>query len=490
MANLKVPNLCGEDLKFNAIQLEFENLIDDAINKLEADPSDAVATALAIFNTLDAEMVNLVPKIPSLPDVSLQSQLKDLSKLTPGSLEHIALLAAIALKFGTEIKAKGYDLDDLVKVALAAIVAGTDLCAKVPNFVVPADGLSAAVEKAVESKQSTVDSAEEAISVVVPNAHMKDARAALTTAINLMKTGVPFPVEQEDAYEEDVAGNPNLVSGTTPPTEDVGDFVVAKKTTVITSNSGFKVTSTTAEDAVEKTTETEETDTETNITTTTTTETTKEQGKPATAQTSAGGSVPTESKTPTDPPPKTRKKKFRRRSRRRRSKRKNVAPKGFVGRKTLMVETFSKLDGNSVTLKHEPHSIQGPSIQIRGRYHSSARGAVIAYYSDKDKRGEHLPYAAHYKFATGINAIRQKDDGTTNTYSSNDWKGDTFTINGKVLTITQGKGGPYGGTILPPYKSGGNHNWIKVPKGTILEVTYWYDDTYDPRFATKGNVPK
>ena len=229
MANLKVPNLCGADLKFNAIQLEFENLIDDAINKLEADPSDAVATALAIFNTLDAEMVNLVPKIPSLPDVSLQSQLKDLSTLTPGSIEHIALLAAIALKFGTEIKAKGYDLDDLVKVALAAIVAGTDLCAKVPNFVVPADGLSAAVEKAVESKQSTVDSAEEAISVVVPNAHMKDARAALTTAINLMKTGVPFPVEQEDAYEEDVAGNPNLVSGTTPPTEDVGDFVVAKK---------------------------------------------------------------------------------------------------------------------------------------------------------------------------------------------------------------------------------------------------------------------
>ena len=75
MANLKVPNLCGADLKFNAIQLEFENLIDDAINKLEADPSDAVATALAIFNTLDAEIVNLVPKIPSLPDVSLQSQL-------------------------------------------------------------------------------------------------------------------------------------------------------------------------------------------------------------------------------------------------------------------------------------------------------------------------------------------------------------------------------------------------------------------------------
>lgn len=233
MANLKVPNLCGASPEFNAIQLEFENLIDDAVNKLEAEASAAVATATTIFNSLDTELKNLVPEIPELPDINLQSELVSLTALTPGTFEHTQLLAKIATDFEDALTTAGYELSTLVANALESISAGKDLCSVVPNFEKPAVAGSEAKEKAVESKQATIDSVEEALSVIVPNAHIDDAKAALTTAINLFKTGVPFPTEQENAYTIDVAGNPNLVSGTTPPTEDVGAFTVAKESTTI-----------------------------------------------------------------------------------------------------------------------------------------------------------------------------------------------------------------------------------------------------------------
>ena len=231
MANLKVPNLCGASPEFNAIQLEFENLIDDAVNKLEAEASAAVATATTIFNSLDTELKNLVPEIPELPDINLQSELVSLTALTPGTFEHTQLLAKIATDFEDALTKAGYELSTLVANALESISVGKDLCSVVPNFEKPADGSSEPKEKAVESKQATVDSVEEALSIIVPNAHIDEAKAALTTAINLMKSGVPFPEEQDNAYTVDVAGNPNLVSGTTPPTKDTGSLILTKAKT-------------------------------------------------------------------------------------------------------------------------------------------------------------------------------------------------------------------------------------------------------------------
>ncbi len=314
MANLKVPNLCGADLKFNSIQTEFESLIDDAINKLEEEASAAVATATAIFDSLDAEMKKLVPEIPSLPDTNLQAELVSLTALTPGTFEHTQLLAKIATDFEDALTKAGYELSTLVSNALESISVGKDLCSVVPNFEKPAEAGSEAKEKAVESKQPTADSAEEALSVIVPNAHIDDAKAALTTAINLMKSGVPFPETQEDAYTVDVAGNPNLVSGTTPPTKDTGSLKLVDNSKV--EKTIVKSTTETKDDGTTKTTVTEHKVVKTS-----------EQG---------GGSVIRRSSAGDDP--------------------------GFVRRKTSIIESFHQDDGIPVKgsedwrvkLKHKP----------------------------------------------------------------------------------------------------------------------------------------
>ena len=244
MANLKIPNLCGTSLEFNSIQTSFENLITSAIDGLEVDASALSSTALSDFNSLELEHRNLIPKIPDLPNLNLQSLVTSLSSLTPGSLEHTQLLSNITTDFGTELTAGGYDLDKLVSTALSTIQGGGDLCSAVPNFELPADGLTAAVEKAVESKQPTVDSAEEKTSTLLRNSEVVAQRAGLGVKVQKM---IPKPSTEVDVVAD-------TVTETTPPKEDIGAYKVATKTSNITTTEGNKVEVTTPEDSITSTT--------------------------------------------------------------------------------------------------------------------------------------------------------------------------------------------------------------------------------------------
>ena len=244
MANLKIPNLCGTSLEFNSIQTSFEKLITSALDGLEVDASALSSTTQSDFNSLELEHRNLIPKTPTLPNLNLQSLVTSLSSLTPGSFEHTQLLSNITTDFGTELTAGGYDLDKLVSTALSTIQGGGDLCSAVPNFEKPADGLTAAAEKAVESKQPTVDSAEEKTSTLWENPDVVAQKAELGVKVQKM---IPEPSTDVDVVAD-------TVTSTTPPTEDTGAYKVATKTSNVTTTEGNKVEVTTPEDSITSTT--------------------------------------------------------------------------------------------------------------------------------------------------------------------------------------------------------------------------------------------
>jgi len=243
MANLKVPNLCGTSLEFNSIQTAFEKLITGALDGLEVDASALSSTTLSDFNSLELEHRGLISEIPALPSLNLQSLVTSLSSLTPGSFEHTQLLSDITTDFGTQLTAGGYDLGTLVTGALGAIQGGTDLCSAVPNFEKPADGLTAAAEKAVESKQPTVDSAEEKTSTLWENPDVVAQRTEVGVKVQKM---IPEPSTDVDVVAD-------TVTSTTLPTEDTGAFKVATKTSNITTTEGNKVEVTTPEDSITST---------------------------------------------------------------------------------------------------------------------------------------------------------------------------------------------------------------------------------------------
>jgi len=166
-----------------------------------------------------------------------------LSSLTPGSFEHTQLLSDITTDFGTELTAGGYSLDTLVSSSLSVIQGGGDLCSAVPNFELPADKLTAAAEKAVESKQPTVDSAEEKTSTLWENPDVVAQKAELGVKVQKM---IPEPSTDVDVVAD-------TVTSTTPPTEDTGAYKVATKTSNVTTTKGVKVEVTTPEDSITST---------------------------------------------------------------------------------------------------------------------------------------------------------------------------------------------------------------------------------------------
>ena len=444
MAELKVPNLCGASPEFNAIQDKFESLITSAVDGLDSSASSLSSTMGTDITSLETELRVLVPTLPALPNVNLQSQITSLSNLTLGSFEHTQLLSDITTDFGTELTASGYTLDTLVTKALTEIQGGGDLCSVVPNFELPADGLTSAVEKAAESKQPTIDSVEEKPSTLVKNAEVVAQRTGLGLRVKKMIT--------ETSTAADVVAD--TVTSTTTPTEDTGSFVVAAKTSEVTTTMGFKVETTSPKDASIETIETEETDV---VTRTTTSSETEVKDKPLTAQHNVFGSVPSEFDTSTSGIKSTPKNKVTERTTR--TKKKNVSSKGFTSRPAQAQQFFSELTNNSVTLKYAPISVM--------------QDMIIGYYSDDNKKGKNFKarrFRRQKRSGYDILKLKGKDDN---------YKGDTFTVNGKVLTITQSKSGPYEG--IP---AGTTKEWLApLPTGTKLKIIYMYNDTYDPRFV-------
>ena len=161
MANIKIPNLCGANAEFNSVQSKFESLLSDAVSGLESTASSLSSTLDSAVTSLTTDLRDLMPEVPSLPDVNLQSLLTSLSSLTPGTPEYITLLAEITTKFGTELAAAGHTLETLITNARTQIEGGGDLCSVVPNFTKAADGLTDAKEKSLESKQPDKDAEEE-----------------------------------------------------------------------------------------------------------------------------------------------------------------------------------------------------------------------------------------------------------------------------------------------------------------------------------------
>ena len=98
---------------------------------------------------------------------------------------------------------------------------------------------------------------------------------------------------------------------------------------------------------------------------------------------------------------------------------------------------------------------------------------VIGFYSDDDKQGQHVfARKRRGKKRSGYDILKQEGSDSTRPL-------DTYTSNGKVLTITQDVSGPYEGT-----PAGTTKEWLRnLPTGTALSVLYVYNATFDPRFV-------
>ena len=167
--DFKTPNLAGANEAFNSFATKLESIKDNMLSGLEAEASALAGTLSTELSELTSSLRDMMPAVPTIPDVNLQSKLTSLAGFTPGSDQYNSLLSDVTSSFGSALTTGGYSLDSLVTSATDSVGLGETLSGVVPNFAIAADGLSDAIEKANAVLQATEDSVTEEASTIVAN---------------------------------------------------------------------------------------------------------------------------------------------------------------------------------------------------------------------------------------------------------------------------------------------------------------------------------
>ena len=294
MADFKTPSLAGSSAEFNSVLSTFDSIKSEVVAGLEADVADLVANlTISVVGDLASKLGDLVPEIPTLPNVNLQSEMSSLLDIDQstlaGQLEFENKKAALEFQFGDGLTAGGYDLDTLTTNAAAAktaaLTATTDIASattalsdargevtssldtafdaslkldrsNVPNPTALINDVSASTDSAVSALSSQASSfqsltdargAGTRIQDVVPNFEVlasggvafEKASAVLQPTVDTVKEEASTvelnkkleegKVELEKALEEFERDTPKVL-----PTTNAGAFAVSKKSKKIT----------------------------------------------------------------------------------------------------------------------------------------------------------------------------------------------------------------------------------------------------------------
>ena len=166
MAQFNLANLCGTNANFNKLELEFEALKKKLLTDIEADASALVSDLTGGLVQLDLNLRSLLSEKPILPNVSLQSEIKDLVGLAVGSSQYNSKLATLITQFGTALAGDNKDLVKLIAGAALLIAGGKDICDLIPNMTIPAGG-GAVSTLAKNVSQPDKNSIPEVISTII-----------------------------------------------------------------------------------------------------------------------------------------------------------------------------------------------------------------------------------------------------------------------------------------------------------------------------------
>jgi len=188
-----IPNLAGASAKLNDIQSKLNDTLNNVTSNIDADASTSASTLTSNITDVQSKVRSLVPQMPTLPNINLQSQLSSLSSLPAGLPQHTELLTKITSDFGTALTSSGLSLDTLVSKASSAFGSSTSLSGLVPNFELAADGLSEPFEKAMATLLPEVEAIKEELSTLNTNESFTKVISERKTLLDKYKTSTSLP---------------------------------------------------------------------------------------------------------------------------------------------------------------------------------------------------------------------------------------------------------------------------------------------------------
>ena len=188
-------SLCGANLNFDAITSASTDLKDSLKSKLGGagtftSASDLKSLVDGKASTLTAQVQGLLPTLPTVPPLSLQTELTALSGInlsTPqGLLDYQSKLSSITDNFGDALSSSGFSLDTLVSQLAPSIPNFSptqDVCELCPNFELPS-GATEAIQSAQNSVLAQAEGAVEKIADIQTNVDFDAEISTLTTKAN------------------------------------------------------------------------------------------------------------------------------------------------------------------------------------------------------------------------------------------------------------------------------------------------------------------
>lgn len=162
--DFKTPNLCGANQSLNNIlsaQDDMKNTLKNSITG-GLDASALTSAVGANLDTLKANITGILPELPTIPDINLQSELTSLLALPVGGALYLSKLASLRSQFGDALSLQGFDFDSLIP----DLVSGNlDVCSGVPNLTLPS-GAGTPILKVQNLPLPDVKPAEELIAEV------------------------------------------------------------------------------------------------------------------------------------------------------------------------------------------------------------------------------------------------------------------------------------------------------------------------------------
>ena len=203
MADFKTPNLAGASPEFNEVLSKFDSIKGEVAAGLELDASTLANTLnTSVVEDLKGKLGDLVPEIPELPNVNLQSEMSSLVNIdqttVAGQLDFAAKKTELKTKFGDGLTAGGFDLDTLTTNATAAEAAASTAAS---NLTSATSALASAKETATSSLDTAFDASLKYDRSNVPNPTkiINDLSASTTSAVSALSSQASATTALADA---------------------------------------------------------------------------------------------------------------------------------------------------------------------------------------------------------------------------------------------------------------------------------------------------
>ena len=184
MAVFSNDNIQGANAKLNKSLTDAKALKDSLLANHGGDASTILASLQSKVNDLVSSFADMIPELPSIPNINMQSEFSQLTNFDIGTPQYQSQVANITAQFGTAMNAKGLDIESLA----SQIQAGGDVGALLPNLQIP-DGETVAIElpaevslpsvEAVEEKISTTD--KDKVTLKTPDVEVVTTKSKITT---------------------------------------------------------------------------------------------------------------------------------------------------------------------------------------------------------------------------------------------------------------------------------------------------------------------